>query len=122
MKSTMDLLRKALTTYKAVQIARELGLSSGTVTTWKVRNHISPYNAARLAEMLGEDPVEAAAIAGAEAEPDEDKRDYLLNLMTSGYNQRRADVAQSVEQLIRNHFCNNSRLLPQRRKLPGIHS
>lgn len=78
MKSSIDFLNRALESYKGVAIAEKLGLSSGAVSTWKKRGHISAYYTAKLAELIGSDPKEAIAIAGAEAEPDSEKRAYLL--------------------------------------------
>ena len=79
MKSSIDFLNRALETYSGYQLVGILGLSgTGTVSMWKKRAHVSPYYAAKLAELIGEDPKEAIAIAGAEGEPDQEKRGYLL--------------------------------------------
>jgi hypothetical protein len=78
MKSSIDFLNRALESYSGYRIQQMLGISSGAVGTWKRRGHVSPYYAAKLAELTGDDPKEAIAIAGAEAEPDQEKRSYLL--------------------------------------------
>jgi hypothetical protein len=100
MKRSIDFLNRALETYKGTAIAKLVGAkSSGTVGNWKERGHLSPYYAAKVAELIGEDPAEAAAIAGAESEPDSEKRAYLLNLANERYNSARVgSLAQLVEQ------------------------
>lgn len=82
MKSSIDFLNRAMQMHSGYQLTKMLGLSStGVVSTWKKRQHVSPYYAAKLAEITGHDPRDAVAIAGAEAEPDPEKREYLRKLL-----------------------------------------
>jgi hypothetical protein len=81
MNSTIELLNRVLESYKGVAIAGMFNLSSGAVSTWKKNQHISAYYAAKLAELIGEDPERAVALAGAEAEHDPEKKAYLLNML-----------------------------------------
>ena len=87
---------------KDADMARALEITSSAIAQAKKREHLSAYHAARCAEMAGLDPEEAMKAAAIEAEHEPEKRNYLLRILTKGYNARRADVAQSVEQLIRN--------------------
>jgi hypothetical protein len=81
MNRTIELLNEVLKSYKGVAIAEMFSLGNGAVSTWKKRQHVSPYYAAKLAELIGEDPQRAMAIAGAEGEPDDEKRSYLLKML-----------------------------------------
>ena len=81
MNSTIELLNRVLETHKGVAIAAMFNLSSGTVSGWKRNQHVSAFYAAKLAELIGESPERAVALAGAETEHDPEKKAYLLNLL-----------------------------------------
>lgn len=70
MKSTMNLLEKALENQPAPYWTQRLNLARTTLATAKVRGHLSPAIAGALAEEMGEDSQKWIVIAALESERD----------------------------------------------------
>lgn len=70
MKSTIELLDKALTQHATPYWTSRLELARTTLHTARVRGHLSPAIAGALAEELGESPEEWIVIAALESERD----------------------------------------------------
>lgn len=70
MKTTMNLLAKALKKHPAPFWTEKLDLSRGALHTSKTRGNLSPAIAYALAEEMGEDAETWALIAAAESERD----------------------------------------------------
>lgn len=70
MRTTMELLDKALQTEPAPFWHRELSLARSTLHTARSRGHLSPAIAGALAEKLGENVDQWIVIAAMESEKD----------------------------------------------------
>lgn len=68
MKTTMELLEKALSQQPAPYWTQRLNLARTTLATAKVREHLSPAIAGALAEEMGEDAQKWMVIAALEGE------------------------------------------------------
>ena len=80
MKGTLDYLNEAkarLGLESDYALAKHLGLTVGTVSHYVNRRRvIDNYTAARLAEILGIDPIEIIATAEFEREKDEQRKSF----------------------------------------------
>jgi hypothetical protein len=83
MKSTLDLLSKALKTHTASDWARTFEISPSAITNARQRGRLSPVMAGNFAIKLGEDATQWIAIAALEAEPESDYKRALLRRVTS---------------------------------------
>lgn len=73
---SIDLLEATISAYggKKGDVAKALGVANNTISNWLKRNHVSPQSAARCAQIIGENPDFAEALAGAETIEDESAR------------------------------------------------
>ena len=70
MKTTMELLTRALEIKRAAHWCKELNLTESALTQARKRGRLSPTLAGNFAMKLGEDPKDWIAIAALEAEPE----------------------------------------------------
>ena len=78
MKTTADLLNKALEQQPATYWTKKLKLARTTLATAKCRQHLSPALAGALAEELGEDVEKWMLIAALESERESACKDRML--------------------------------------------
>lgn len=81
MKTTMELLDKALTVESVPYWTEKLQLARTTLNTAKFRGHLSPAIAGHLAEFLEEDVERWVMIAALESERDSACKTHLLKRM-----------------------------------------
>lgn len=81
MRTTAELLTKALDLKKAAAWCRELNLTEGALSHAKKKGRLSPSVAGFLAIEIGEDPILWAAIAATEAEPPGPLKERLAGLL-----------------------------------------
>ena len=70
MHETMKLLNKGLEFKSIPEWTKELGLAYNTLSTAKIRGHLSPAIAGAMAEKLGFDAIKWIAVAALESERD----------------------------------------------------
>lgn len=70
MKTTIQLLAKALKTQKAAQWCRDLDINESAIAQAKRRGRLSPTMAGGFAIRMGEDPAHWVMTAAIEAEPE----------------------------------------------------
>lgn len=78
MRSTMDLLNKALEKGTLAHWTRELQLGRSTLPSAKARGHLSPGVAGLMAQKLGEDPVGWIVVAALELESGGNGQGHVL--------------------------------------------
>lgn len=81
MQNTMELLGRALETNSAAYWTRRLELSQNALYTARMREHLSPAIAGRLAEFLEENVEHWVMIAALESERDSACKTHLLKRM-----------------------------------------
>lgn len=81
MEQTLDLLQKATNLEPLPYWTKKLELSKNTLSTSKIRGHLSPAIAGRLAEFLEEDVERWVMIAALESERDSACKTHLLKRM-----------------------------------------
>lgn len=87
MIKTIELLEAVIQSYggRKGDTAKGLGVHASTLSTWIKRRHVSPQYATRCAELIGENPAFAEAIAGAETIEDEGARMKVLRAVHKAY-------------------------------------
>ena len=78
MRTTLDLLARALEGQSNTSLAAQLNLPVNVFSKAREREHLSPIQAAGIAELVGEDVKHWTAIAALEAERPSPVRDALL--------------------------------------------
>lgn len=78
MKTTVELMQKALTIKSAAEWARHLGITRGLFTNAKNRGNLSPIVAGEIAGEIGEDPAKWIVIATLETGRDSACKERLL--------------------------------------------
>ncbi|MBB6579314.1 putative iron-regulated protein [Comamonas odontotermitis] len=78
MKSTLELLDRALKTHKAADWAKRYNITQPTFNNARKRGFLSPMLAGNLAIDLGEDAQEWMAIAAMESERESPLRERLM--------------------------------------------
>lgn len=86
MESTMELLDQATKSASIADWTRKLELSTNALYTSKLRGHLSPAIAGRLAEFLEEDVERWVMIAALESEKDSACKTALLKRMRNRVN------------------------------------
>ncbi|WP_341916431.1 hypothetical protein [Polaromonas sp. YR568] len=81
MQNTLDLLKKATEEQPLPYWTKKLELSKNTLSTSKIRGHLSPAIAGRLAEFLEEDVEHWVMVAALESERDSACKTHLLKRM-----------------------------------------
>ena len=84
MKSTADLLKKALSQEEMPYWTKKLGLARQTLHTAKVRGRLSPAIAGALAEELGEDAAAWMVIAALEGERESACKTRMIKKFIAG--------------------------------------
>ena len=84
MKSTADLLKKALSKEEMPYWTKKLGLARQTLHTAKVRGRLSPAIAGALAEELGEDAAAWMVIAALEGERESACKTRMIKKFIAG--------------------------------------
>ncbi len=82
MQNTMELLDKALKLNKAAYWTKQLELSESALYTARMREHLSPAIAGRLAEFLEEDVGKWIVIAALESEKDSACKKHLIKRLS----------------------------------------
>ncbi len=78
MKTTVELMEKALAIKPAAEWARQLGIARALFTNAKSRGNLSPIVAGELAAEIGEDPQKWIVIAALETGKESACKDRLL--------------------------------------------
>ena len=84
MKSTADLLQKALSKEEMPYWTKKLGLARQTLHTAKVRGRLSPAIAGALAEELGEDAAAWMVVAALEGERESACKTRMIKKFIAG--------------------------------------
>lgn len=82
MDTTMDLLGKALEKANTAAWTKKLELAQNSLYTAKIRGHLSPAIAGRLAELLEEDVEKWIVIAALESEKDSACKKHLIKRLS----------------------------------------
>lgn len=85
MKTTVELMQKALTIKPAAEWARHLGITRALFTNAKNRGNLSPIVAGEIAGEIGEDPAKWIVIATLETGRESACKDRLLERLRKNH-------------------------------------